>query len=184
MFGKKYEVDSMNVKFLKSKTTAGFSIIELVVVVAIVALLVAIGLPVYKNYRAQSKINEIFSFAADQMAQYQQHASTGAPFNIVSTNLGNYIAVAEITGNGGTASSGGANGTVFMQLNTDSNTGAASIDPALSGVEIIFTPQTTTPTANDPTNLDITWVCTFNSGSSSDSAIASGLLSPGNCMAQ
>lgn len=141
---------------------AGFTLIEFAVVAAIVALVVAIALPFYKNHRAQSKANEIFSLAADQMAQFQQHASTGAPFDVVSNNVGNYIAVAEITGNGGVAQAGGANGVVFIQLNTDSETGAASIDPALSGLQMTFAPQnvsavaTEAPSVEAATNVEIT----------------------------
>ena len=163
---------------------AGFSLIEFVVVAAIVILLVAIAFPFYKNYRAQGKVREIFSISADQMAQYQQHASTGAPFNIVTTNLGNYIAIAEITGNGGIAQAGGTNGSVFIQLNTDSSTGAASIDPALSGLQITFTPQTTAVTADAPSSMNVAWICTFNSNTSSDPAVASKLLGSGDCIGQ
>lgn len=174
----------MNTKKLNSKKMAGFSLIELLVVVAIIALLFAIALPSYKNYRAQSKITEIFSFAADQMSQYQQHSLTGVPFNVVTTGLGNYIAVAEITGNGGVANSGGENGTVYIQLNTDSNTGAVTIDPALNGVAITFTPQTTTTEIDGRTDINITWLCTFDSKTSSNPSTASSLLSSGNCVAK
>ena len=171
----------MNAKYVRSRLTSGFSLIELMVVIAIVALLTAIAVPSYKNYLAQAKVAEIFSLASDQMSKYQHNLNMGSAFDVVSTNLGNYIETAEITGNGGTPTAGGADGTVYIVLNTDTSTGAGSIDPALSGLEITFTATEQGSVTGDTTNTTTGWVCTFDHASTTDVATVTSLLSPGDC---
>jgi prepilin-type N-terminal cleavage/methylation domain-containing protein len=64
----------------------GFSLIELMVVIAIVALLAAIVTPVYFNYLTKSKFNTLVPIAEDLMNQsfqyYNAHNSFPAPSQI------------------------------------------------------------------------------------------------------
>jgi type IV pilus assembly protein PilA len=53
----------------------GFSLMELMVVLAIVAILTAVGLPAYQTYTTRAKFAEVFSLAAPAqlaIAEYQQ----------------------------------------------------------------------------------------------------------------
>jgi type IV pilus assembly protein PilA len=170
----------MNDKWFKSKLTSGFSLIELMVVIAIVALLTAIAVPSYKNYLAQSKVAEIFSLASDQMTKYQNLANLGSVTSVTTSNLGSYIATA-IQNNTAAAIGNVPANSVGILLNTTAGTGAPSIDPALSGVQIRFTPANKGTVTGDTTNTTVGWTCTFLNSTSSTPATAASLLSPGNC---
>jgi len=172
----------MNGKSFKSKSTSGFSLIELMVVIAIVALLTAIAVPSYKNYLAQSKVAEIFSLASDQMTKYQNLANLGSVTSVTTSNLGSYIATA-IQNNTASAVGNVPANSVGILLNTTANTGAPSIDPALSGVQLIFVPSINGSTTGDTTDTSIRWTCTFLNATvtGGTTATALSLLSPGNC---
>lgn len=176
----------MNAKCLISKKTRGFSLIELMVVIAIVALLTAIAVPSYKTYLNQSKVTEIFSLASDQLKKYQQYNNLGSAFGVATSNLGNYIATAIVAGNGTAASSvsGGTNcsalttGSVCIVLNAAAGTG---IDASLSGLVIRYIPTTAGSVSGDTTNTTQTWTCNFVNATTSNATTAASLLSPGNC---
>lgn len=169
----------MNGKCFKSRLTSGFSLIELMVVIAIVALLTAIAVPSYKSYLSQSKVKEIFSLASDQMTKYQNLVNLGSTSAAVTTtNLGTYIASAVLNPTGSTVGSGNTavlTNSVGILLNAAAGTG---IDPALANVQMRFTP-TTQGTSTDSTNTNITWTCTFIAASSATPATAASLL--GSC---
>lgn len=182
----------MNVKSIKSKLTAAFSLIELMVVIAIVALLTAIAVPSYQGYLQQSKVTEIFSLASDQMNQWSQQYNLGGTnlpiTNAPSGGIGSYITSAELTEGAPTTANctaaGGTNdvGTVCIVLNSTAGT---AIDPSLDGLVLRFTATQTDPAnlGGDTTNSTITWSCGFASASSSNATTAANLLSPGNCTA-
>jgi len=73
------------------KNKKGFTLIELMIVVAIVGILAAIAIPAYLDYTVKAKLTEV-SAAADALAQAasEYHASVGyfppasAPYNNVN----------------------------------------------------------------------------------------------------
>lgn len=174
----------MNVKSIKSKLTAAFSLIELMVVIAIVALLTAIAVPSYQGYLQQSKVTEIFSLASDQMNQWSQQYNLGGTnlplTNAPSGGIGSYITSAELTeGTPATANCtavGGTLGTVCIKLNSAAGT---AIDPSLNGLVLRFSATEAGSPSGDATNTSITWTCGFHTTGSVTTATS--LLSPGNC---
>lgn len=51
--------------------TAGFSLVELMIVIAIVAIILTMALPVYSNYSIRSKVTEAFNFASTAKSSVQ-----------------------------------------------------------------------------------------------------------------
>jgi type IV pilus assembly protein PilA len=64
--------------FMKKNMQGGFTLIELMIVVAIIAILAAIALPAYQDYVARSQVSEAASLASGaKTAVAEQYANVG-----------------------------------------------------------------------------------------------------------
>lgn len=120
----------------------GFSLIELMVVIAIVALLAAVAIPSYRDYTNRAKMSEVNSLIGRQLDVWAEKNTLGVATTITQTNPSDYI-------NSITLNFTGTNtGTVVAALNTTNL-------PFLTAATTV----TYTPTI---ANNIATWACTYS----------------------
>jgi type IV pilus assembly protein PilA len=116
------------------KNQKGFTLIELMIVVAIVAILAAIALPAYRDYTSKAKIPNTVAGIAGEKIKIGENFGAGLPSNSYCVG---------VASNGVTCTNG-----VLVATNTTSGTADTQV--------------TLTPSFPAGGNR-ITWLCTVNS---------------------
>lgn len=122
---------------MKAQMQKGFTLIELMIVVAIIGILAAVALPAYQDYTTRAKMSEVIGFAASaKTAVTECIQNNNATTNCGSNSLVGIAASTDITSTYVESVSVGSGGviTVAIRGTNDTTLDAASISlrPTLS----------------------------------------------------
>ncbi len=127
------------------KNQQGFTLIELMIVVAIIAILAAIALPAYQDYVVRSRVTEGMSLASSAKVAVAENAANGKAFGAGYTPPAATKSIASVTIDA-------ANGQITVTTNANAGGGT-----------IIFAPNPALPAVGTPPADRIDWTCTGGS---------------------
>lgn len=157
----------MNRRSIARSVQKGFTLIELMIVVAIIGILAAVALPAYQDYTVRARVTEGLNLASSAKTAVAENAAQGAGFAsgwTVPAATTNVSAVGIDATNGTitvtyTAAVGGTAGQTVTLVPTSGN--SALVGTATGATAPTTTTAGTGGTSTVPAGGSITWTCTL-----------------------
>ena len=149
---------------MKRQLQKGFTLIELMIVVAIIGILAAVALPAYQDYTVRAKVTEGMSLASSAKTAVAENAANGSPFASGWTAPSATDAVASIN----IASSNGE-----IAINYTTKVAAAAANRLLLVPRDGGSPLTQ---GTPPTSGSVTWFCKSAGSSASTPSVGTATL--------
>src|SRR5680860_196945 len=137
---------------MNKQVQKGFTLIELMIVVAIIGILAAIAIPAYSDYIARAQVSEAFAMVSGQKAAISEYAQNNGAYP-AATGTNPTSASLSVTGQYADAAVTTATGVIIVTMKA-----AGIVNAAIAGKTVTLTPPTLTTT--NPTSF--VFVCTTN----------------------
>ena len=159
---------------MKRSLQKGFTLIELMIVVAIIGILAAVALPAYQDYTVRAKVTEGLSLAGAAKVAVAENAANGAPY------ASGWVSPAA-TANVASLAIVDDSGAIVITYSAAIGSGTLTLNP-LSGGNLLTGGTTSATTV--PTGGSITWVCKSAGSPSSAAGVTAtlpGKFAPASC---